>query len=159
MPDQHGTTLLSWTFPEHEQHARGRAWYIATTVIAIALLIYAFATKNFLFAVLVVMIAVVFYLRDVQSPKELTCELMEKGVAIDGRFTSYADYHDFWIVKEDDVPPKLHLHHRGIRPRFGIPLAGVDPAKVREVLRSHLSENDEEHEESASDAIGRALKL
>lgn len=159
MADRRGEILLSWTFPEHEQHARGRGWYIATTVIAIALLIYAFATKNFLFAVLVVMIAVVFYLRDAQSPNELTCELMEKGVAIDGRFTSYSDYHDFWIVKEDDVPPKLHLHHRGIRPRFGIPLAGVDPAKVREVLRQHLAENEEEREEPTADTIGRALKL
>ncbi|MBI4434761.1 hypothetical protein HY635_03010 [Candidatus Uhrbacteria bacterium] len=159
MPDEHGKILLSWTFPEHEQHARGRSWYIATTVIAIALLIYAFATKNFLFAVLIVMIAVVFYLRDAQSPPELTCEIMEKGVAIAGRFTSYADYHDFWILEEDDVPSKLHLHHRGMRPQFGIPLAGVDPAKVREVLRQHMTESEEEHEEPAADTIGRALKL
>ncbi|MDO8621644.1 MAG: hypothetical protein Q7R80_00225 [bacterium] len=155
----HGATLLSWEFPEYEQHERGRGWYIAAGLIAAALLVYAFATKNFLFAVIVVMLAAVLYLRHTQAPQRLSFEIREKGILLADRFTPYDRLLHFWIVTEEGAPQTLYIHARGARPPFGVPLVDHEPAAVREAFRNRLAENDEEHEEPTSGVIGRALRL
>jgi len=155
----YGTSLLSWEFPEYEQHERGRGWYTIATVIAAALLIYAFATKNFLFAVIVVMLAAVVYLRHTQAPQRLQFEIREKGIFLADRFMPYEQLLHFWIVVEDDAPQTLYIHSRGIRPLFGIPLIDQEPAAVREAFRDRLAESTEEHEEPTHDVIARALRL
>ena len=159
MTDRHGAILLSWDFPEYEQHVRGRTWYIVASIVAIALLVYAFATKNFLFAVLVVMLAVVSYLRSTQQPPSLTCAIAEKGIVLSGKCTPYDRFQHFWLVTDEGAPAMLYFHPRGARPRFGIPIVDVEPDTVRTTLRSYLPENEEEHEEPTADVIGRALRL
>ncbi|MDO8598816.1 MAG: hypothetical protein Q7S02_01790 [bacterium] len=158
MAEEWGDSLLSWTFPEYEQHERGRGWYVAALVVAAALLVYAFASKNFLFAVIIVMLAVVFYLRHVQEPAQLEFAITERGILVGGRFIPYEGLQNFWIVAEDESPKKLYFHSRGVRPRFSVPLEGQELERVRGVLKAHLSENDE-RDEPTSDVIGRALKL
>lgn len=160
MADPHGATLLSWEFPEHAQHVRGRAWYVAVTVAVIALLIYAFATKNFLFAVIIVMLAVVLYLRDVRgAPPMLPFVITEKGILLADRFTPYERLQDYWFVTEEDAPKVVYFHPRGARPQFSVPIGDHDPSGIRDALRGRLAENEDEHDEPASDAIGRVLKL
>jgi hypothetical protein len=158
--ERHGATLLSWEFPEHEQHVRGRTWYVVATLIAIALLVYAFATKNFLFAIMIVMLAVVMYLRDARGkPPMLSFVITEKGILLADRFMPYERLQDFWFVTEEDAPKTLYFHPRSARPRLRVPIGDRDPSEIRNALRGRLPENEDEHEEPASDAIGRALKL
>lgn len=158
MAEERGDVLLSWTFPEYEQHERGRGWYAAALIVAAALLVYAFTSRNFLFAVIIVMLAVVFYLRHAQEPSELEFVITERGILVGERFTPYKELHNFWIVAEDEGPKKLYFHSRGVRPRFSISLEGQELERVRDMLKAHLPEN-EERDEPTSDVIGRALKL
>jgi len=158
MAEERGGTLLSWTFPEYERHERGRGWYAVALIIAAVLLVYAFAMRNFLFAVIIVMLTVVFYLRHTQEPPELEFSITERGILIGDRFTAYKGLQNFWIVEEEHGPRRLYFHARGARPRFSIPLEGQELQRVRDALKAHLSENDE-RDEPTSDVIGRALKL
>lgn len=159
MPDQRGETLLSWTFPEYERYERGRAWYVGAFVVGAALLVYAFATKNFLFTVIIVMLAVVLYLRQVQQPAEISFAITERGVLLADRFTPFEGLRDYWFVTEEGAPRVVYFHPRRSRPRFGVPLGDRDPSVVRDALRGRLPENEDEHEEPTTDTIGRALKL
>ncbi|MBI2483112.1 hypothetical protein HYV74_02945 [Candidatus Uhrbacteria bacterium] len=153
------TPLLTWTFAEYEQYDRDRRWYAIAIVIAAALLIYAFTTRNFMFAVIVVMLAVVFYLRHTQEPRRMTCTITESGVVLEDRLYPFTELVDFWVVAIEGTRSVLYVHPRkNLRPRIGIPVESVEPEELRRVLRAHLPEREGE-EEPTSDVFARILKL
>ena len=153
-----GATLLTWSFAEYMQHERGRSWYVAAASVAILLLVYAFVTRNFLFAVIIVMLGVVIFLQHTRTPQHLTCALTERGIACDTRFFPYEDLEEFWIADREHHPPVLYTNPRGLRPRVAIPLSDAKADQVQAILRAHVPER-EEKDEPASDAIVRMLKL
>ena len=156
--DAHGATLLTWTFAEYEQRVRGRGWYIAAAIAAVLLLIYAFFTKNFLFAVIILMLGVVLFLQHTRTPQQLTCSLTDRGIVCDDRFLAYEDLEEFWIADRGTDPPVLYTNPRGLRSRVAIPLGEEKADQVQVILRAHVPER-EEKDEPASDAIVRMLKL
>ena len=158
MSDERGTTLCSWAFDEYEQHERSRGWYVYAGIAAALLLLYAFRSRNFLFAVIVVMVAMILYLRHTRSPSRMTCTLTERGVILEEHFISYEDLRNFWVV--DDAGPwgTLYVHHRGVRPRLVIPIRDQEADAVRAILRKYLPE-EKDADEPASDVFARILKL
>lgn len=158
MDHDRGETLLTWTFAEYEEYVRGRRWYVLAGIVAALLLGYAFMTKNFLFAVIIIMTAVIVYLRHTRSPQQLTCELTSRGIGCAGKYWAYDDLHGFWIVSRERSSPMLYLHTNGFRPQFGVPIEEGFVDRVREILRAHVTEQ-ERGEEPAADFIGRVLKL
>ncbi|MFH1098612.1 MAG: hypothetical protein V1723_01670 [Candidatus Uhrbacteria bacterium] len=159
MSDSRGDTIISWAFSEYTQHERGRWWYIAAAVIAALLIVYSFASRNFLFAVIIVMIAIALYLRHVRQPVELTCTITERGVQVGDDFLAYDSLRNFWILDRADSPRTLYVDVRGLRGRLVIPLGDLGVEEVRAALRERLPEDTEQHDEPAADAIGRMLKL
>ena len=110
-----GATIKEWTFASYEMHERGRSWFVAASVVAAILLIYAFFTKNFLFAVILVMVAVVLYLQKSRAPEQLSCAITEQGIVLHDRFTAYEDLKDFWVV--DEAGPRQKHPRDGRRQR------------------------------------------
>ena len=51
-----GTPQLEWEVDEYPAHQRSKVWYILAAVVGVALIIYAVATANFLFAVIILMV-------------------------------------------------------------------------------------------------------
>ena len=153
-----GATIKEWTFASYEMHERGRSWFVAASVVAAILLIYAFFTKNFLFAVILVMVAVVLYLQKSRAPEQLSCAITEQGIVLHDRFTAYEDLKDFWVVDEAGPRGTLYIDVPGIRPRIVVPISDHDAAAIRDELRKHLPESAE-RDEPFADLMGRVLKL
>ena len=158
MDNERGETLLTWTFAEYEEYTRGRVWYIIAGIVAALLLGYAFATKSFLFAVIIVMATVIIYLRHTRPPQQLTCDLTSRGVRCAGKYWAYDDLHNFWIVNREGSSSMLYLHMNRFRPQLGIPVEDGFVDRVRGILRAHVAEQ-EQGEEPSADFIGRVLKL
>ncbi|MBI4142798.1 hypothetical protein HY480_02915 [Candidatus Uhrbacteria bacterium] len=158
MDDQRGAVLASWTFAEYEQHERSRRWYVLAALVAALFLVYAFVVRNFLFAVIVVMVAIIVYLRQSRNPETMACAITERGVALGDRMIPYEDLRNFWVVDDAGPSGTLYIHHRGVRPHLVIPIHDHDQLAIRAALRKFLPE-DTDADEPASDAIARVLKL
>ena len=150
--------VLGWEFDEYERYERGTAWYVVAGIVLSAALILAFATRNFLFAVMIVMLVAVFYLRHVNHPRRLRCSIGEGGITVDGRHYLYEDIEEFAVIVPIRGQPMLSVNPAGLHLRMRVPIEGVDPADVHALLVQHLQESDDQ-EESGGDVIGKILRL
>lgn len=159
-PENHGKVLMNWEIPEFEKHERGRWWFIIALLVVAALLVWAILTANYLFAILVIIFAITYYLQISREPVDVTVALTEKGVAIGDRLYPYETFRSFWVIYK---PPEVNTLYLGfkntLRPEMSIPLKKKNPVKVREILLDYLDEDVDKEDESSSDFLRRQLKL
>src|SRR3989338_2903546 len=90
-----GEPILDWEVDEYPQHERSRTWYIAASVIAVALIVYAIITANFLFAVIILMVGVITLLSTFKDPDRIGIMVTTAGVIVDDMFYDYKSVRDF----------------------------------------------------------------
>lgn len=155
-----GNILLRWTFPEFAKYRRSRAWYIWSAVVIGGLLLYALLTRNFLFAVIIVMVVVIFGLRFNREPRAVSVEVSESGLAVGGNFFPYRDLKNFWIAYEPPDVKKLYVEFSaGLRPTLSLSLEDQNPLRVRQVLLQYLPEDLSKEDELLSERLARLFKL
>jgi len=158
-PDR-GTTLLTWKFPEVPRYVRSRAWYVWMTMAGGALFIWSIYDRNFLFGVIVVLALTIVFFQSRQSPRILTAEITDEGIAVGKDFFGYDDIRNFWIIYKPPVVKMLYVTFKSnFRPVLGIALEDADPVKIRKELLRFTSEDLEREDEPASDAYGRLFKM
>ncbi len=159
-PDVYGRLLLSWEVDEYPRHERSRTWYILASMIGVALIIYAIATANFLFAVIVLMLGVIMLLSTFQAPERIEVMITSTGFAVGGTFYDYKSVKDFSLVYH---PPETKILYVGLdsllHPLLSVPLEDVDPNAVRECLLPYCLENLHRTEEGLTDTLRRLYKL
>lgn len=155
-----GKILAEWHFPEFTKHDKSHRWYWIMFAIALVLLIIAMITKNFLFAVIIVMFVVIVLLQDRKEPSELIIHIMETGIRVDEKFLLYKDIRNFFILYEPPTISNLFIRPKNkLTPALNIPLVDQNPMKIRELLINFLPEDLETEEEPTSDFLARILKL
>ncbi|HAF64247.1 MAG: hypothetical protein UX17_C0030G0022 [Parcubacteria group bacterium GW2011_GWC2_45_7] len=156
---QYGKELLSWEADEYSQGHKGLLWYFMATIAAVAFLIWAVATRNFLFAFIVIMFAVITATHALRPPMRYRIGLFERGLVFGTRLYLWKDIKNFWIVYEPPEVKTLYFDFGGLRPRLPVPLIDTDPNRVRKTLQEFLMEDVERIEEPLSDWVARVLKL
>ena len=160
MQGEHGTVFFSWDFPEFGTNWRNRTWYKWAIPVAIALLIYALFSANYLFAVIIVLVAIIYFFQAFDSPLTVRCEISEDGVVLGKRFYDYRDLSLFWIIYEPPEVKTLYIEFRNpVKPRLGIPLQDQNPLEIRDTLGQYLEEDVERENEPISDGLARALRM
>jgi|YNPNPStandDraft_1061719.scaffolds.fasta_scaffold33536_2 hypothetical protein len=152
--------LMSWQIQEFEKHKKSTLWYVVGGVILILLLWYCIATSNFLFAIILLMFAIITVLYDFYESKEIEFALTSAGVKFGEKMYSYEEFKRFWIVYEPTDVKKLYLEFNSVlKPRLAIPLNDIDPNKVRQILQGYVKEDLNETDEPLTDFLGRLFKL
>lgn len=153
-------TLLSWKIPEFEKHRKSTMWYVIGGIVLVLLLWYCVATANFLFAVILLMAAVIVVLYDFHESNEVEFVLTESGIRFGEKVYPYDDFERFWIVYDPPEVKNLYLEFKSpVRSRLVVPLNDKDPNKIREILLEYVGEDLEEKDEPVTDYLGRVLKL
>lgn len=151
--------LYEFSFPEYELQQRGMLWYvIAGTVIAL-LVVYAVVTANYLFALVVVLLSGVLALRDFRAPAQITFQIAEDALYVDGKRIPYSDVSLFWLIYEPPLFKNLHVTFSTMRPSLRVPLLDVDPVELRTFFRTKVKEDMEKRTESPIDIFAKILKL
>lgn len=151
--------LYEFSFPEYEIQQRGKLWYIiAGTVIAL-LVVYAVVTANYLFALVIVLLAGVLALRDFRAPAQVSFQIAEDALYVDGKRIPYSDVSLFWIIYEPPLFKNLHVTFSTMRPSLRVPLLDVDPVELRTFFRTKVKEDMEKRTESPIDIFAKILKL
>lgn len=159
-PASHGKTLIKWQMKEFEQYDRGVLWYLFMGGIGLILLIYALWTANFLFAIILLIVAFIIYLHHRHDPEILDFKITEDGLEIDKDFFSYKELKKFWIIYEPPEIKNLYFNtYRILKGNLSIPLNSTDPLKVRKILLKYLDEDLEKENEEANDRWARWLRI
>lgn len=155
-----GNPLHEWTIQEYEQYERGSRWFWLMGIIGILSLIYALLSGNFLFALVIILFAIILYLQSHQVPPQLPFVITDLGVIVGRRFHAYSELEAFYIVYRPPEVKMLFLQPKSsLEPMLRIPLLDTDPVEIRFSLLQFLQENVEKEDEPLSDQIARNLRL
>ena len=156
-----GEEIIGWTISEYDKHERSKGWYITASIIALLLLFYSFMSANFLFAVIIVVVALVIILHDGQEPDKVKFSLTDEGIVIGRKFYDYDEIENFSIVyKPRQEIKNLYFEFKtAIKPRLSIPLGKMNPLPIRKNLLKYLTEDLERTDQPLSEALAKFFKL
>ena len=155
-----GDPQLEWEVDEYPIHQRSRLWYILAAIIGVALIIYAVATANFLFAVIILMIGVITLLSSFVPPDRVPVVITNTGVVVSDMYYDFQAIRDFSIAYDPPHVKNLYFEfHSPWQPLLTVPLEDIDPNVVRELLLPYCLENLQRIEENLTDMLRRLYKL
>lgn len=155
-----GQVLLRWTFREFRLLDRSTTWWVTAGVVALGLIGYSVVTANFLFALIIIMVAFIFIGETRRTPRQLECKLTSTGVVVGKKYWRWSELVNFWIAYQPPAVTNLYLVPKSpLDPRVTIPLEKMNPLKVRELLGKYVTEDLEREDEPTSEALTRLLKL
>ncbi len=157
--EDHGKTLVSWTFPEVPNYQYSRTWYLVMVGVAIGLLTFAVFTSNPLFAFIVIIAWALIFYRSRQKPKVLKASITEDGIEVGKNFFPFDDLRSFWLVYKPPAKTLYMNFKSALRPILGVNLEDANPVEIRNQLRRYLQEDLSKEDESTSDAIGRLFRI
>jgi len=149
-----------WEAPENEHHPRSPRWYLVLSLIALASVIYGVFTSNYLFALIILICAVILILAGNEEPKNILIQIGGNGVVIDGEFVQYDKLDNFSLIYHPPYTKVLYIDRKySFKPRIKIYLEDEDPLAIRSHLMQYLPENLNLREEHFSDILGRLLRI
>ncbi|MBI4281765.1 hypothetical protein HY625_02995 [Candidatus Uhrbacteria bacterium] len=158
MPSQN-VSPLEWEFSEFVQHERGTVWYFCMTLIAGGLVLWSLFTGNFLFALIIILVAALFIIYEQRGPRTMVCHIDDDGITVNGILHPYKEMKDFRIVYEPPVKVLYVIFQSMLQPRLTIALADQNPLAIRERLQKNVLEDIEQDGETLSDLLSRLFKL
>ncbi len=134
-------TTLTWSAYEHDHIERASDWYWALGIVAISAALTSILFHNVLFAILIILAAVVLALL-ARTPPELTeFELSDRGVRVHDKLHRYNEIISFWVEDENHNRPLLLIDTtKFLSPNLIIPIEHIDPQLVRAYLKERAKE-------------------
>lgn len=155
-----GNAYLEWEAYDRPHYERGPLWYWSMGGVGLALLVYAVVAANFLFALIVLMSAIVIYLSIASEPKRIKVVITDTGVLAGDQLYPYRDINAFWLVYEPPYVQQLYLQVKSVsRPQVAISVEDLNPNLVRETLGNFVREELDKADEPLAHTIGRILKI
>ena len=156
----YGEVFFEWNIPEYTSHSRSRMWYLLMVIFAVFLIIYSIFTANFLFALIIILVVFIVFLREYNQPKDLPFQITEDGVLLGNRLIAYEEIHNFYIIYYPPAVKKIFFNLKGVALNdLSIPLLDNNPVLIREKLLRYLSEDLEQENQTLADLFEQLFKL
>ncbi|MBI4837209.1 MAG: hypothetical protein HY813_02290 [Candidatus Portnoybacteria bacterium] len=155
---QNNSPLLEWSAPEFIKYHKGPEWFMIGGLIAFGLLLVALFTKNFIFALIIILAAFSIFIWTQKEPAKINLAVTPRGILINKKnFLRFENLKSFWIFNEPPETKYISIESEKIFvPRIAIPLGEQDPEEIRQILSKFLPEK--EYEESLIDTLGKHLR-
>ncbi len=160
-PIHRGAILMQWDFPEYIKYDRGPVWFAVATLVGGGLLIWAMIDGNFLFALMIILVAFIILTHHRSEPLTLHFTLYERGLQIGDAYYHHRDVEKFAVVYDPPFVKTLYIMPKNavLRQEIPIPLKDQDPVDVRNILLDYLAEDLEREEENYYETLNRMFKL
>lgn len=132
---------MRWWAYEYPLKKRNPDWFWVLGILSVALIVAAILLRNFLFAVLTILGALLLALFSIRKPQIITFEINSKGLVVHRKLYLFKDLDAFWITPEGS-PRLLVQSKRTFVPLISIPLENVDTARVHALLQGKLEERE-----------------
>ena len=156
-----GKEYFKWQVPEYDKRARPKIWYVLASILAVVLFLFSITTGNFLFAVIIIVAALIIILHDGKEPGKVDFAIYSEGIRIGKRFYDYDEIKNFSVIfkPRKDIKNLYFEFNGAIKPRLSIPLEDMNPLQIREILLKYLKEDLERTDEPASEGLAKLFKL
>ncbi len=152
MSDKH----IEWKEFEHTYKPKNTDWFWYVASGALFIIVIAILLRNFLFAILVFIAAIVFTLLSIKKPKKIKFSIDTIGIKIDNNFYPYKEISSFWINYDPPLKKELIIKlKKKMSQHIKIPIDDTNPNTIREFLIKILPE--EEHQETLTETIVERL--
>ncbi|MEK7665365.1 MAG: hypothetical protein AAB337_00610 [Patescibacteria group bacterium] len=159
-PTSYGTSIVSWETWEYPKYQRSRFWYVAMGIIGTALLLFSVFSGSFMFAVIILMIGIIFFLSHLREPARIMVHITTTGILIGRSFYDFHELKDFSIVYRPQDVRLLYLDFvSAFHPLTSISLDEADPNIIRTALIPFVLEDLDRTDETLTDLIARLYKL
>jgi hypothetical protein len=157
----YGDEVFTWPVPEFEKHDRPKSWYIGGIAIGIIFIIYAIYTSNFLFAVIIIIGALVLIMNDGHEPHKVRFSITDEGLLVGKKFIDFDELKNFSIVyKPRENVKNLYFEYKNsFKYRLSISLLDMNPLPIREYLLKYLTEDLERTDQPLSEGLAKLFKL
>jgi len=174
MDENNKVQYLAWQVPEYEPKERNRRWYLIAVAFLIITLFFCFfeianwkivflgVNSNFIFALILILSAIIMIINDGQEPTMVDFKIGPEGINIGKRFYDYDDLRNFSIIYKPNIEVKhLYIEFKNsfIHPRLSVHLDEQDPITVRNYLLRYLDEDLERLGPPISEQLTKLLKL
>ena len=161
MPEDIGAIKAAWEFTEYpENESRSWKWYAIVGTGFVGCMIYAVMTMNWIFALILVLGAMIMKAQAMRDARRIPVKVGEDGIILDRRFYPYKDLSSFGIVYDPPVMKFLYIDFKGsMSQSVPIPLSDANPLELRNVLLNYLNENLERQEEDFEEIMAKLLKI
>lgn len=133
---------ISWVTEEYEHKDKTPDWYWALGIIAIAGAAISIIYKNYLFAIFIILAAIILAMYSSRKPEPMNIEISEKGVRIKNEIYPYSMIKSFWI---ESLPNESHLllhTKRILMPIIVLNIENNLESKIQQMLSSHTKEEE-----------------
>lgn len=139
---------LEWDAFEYNHRKRSIDWYWGLAVGALAISILSVLLGNSIFAILILIIALVVGLHSREQPPLLHFEINNRGIIANKRLYPYESLESFWVEDREARGVKVLVKSKKLLvPLIVMPVeSSIIPDTIRAYLREHMHE--EEHAES-----------
>lgn len=156
--DQSELIDIQWQAPEFEKYEKGPAWFIVSGIFALIVFTVVIIMKNFIFAILIVIMVFVIYIYALKEPRLVTFKISGNGIAVNDKIYSFEELKSFWIFFEPPETKELSVRSKKwLMPLIKIPLDRQDPTLIRSALIKFIPEQTQE--QSVIDVIARNLRF
>ncbi|EKD78478.1 MAG: hypothetical protein ACD_41C00344G0009 [uncultured bacterium] len=156
---KYGRVLAEWTVPEFIKYKRTLGWFIIAGGLAVILLVHALATRNFLFAIIILIITAIVYLHERRQPDDIEFMILEGGVVLGDKYYPYKELTGFWLIYEPPVKLLYLGVNQTLRKELPIHLENQNPLVIRKLLLNYVDEDLEREDESTEEALARLMRL
>ena len=149
---------IQWQAPEFTKHEKGPAWFIVLGISALAVFTVVLLMKNFIFAILIVMMVFIIFVYALKEPRIITFKISAKGLEINDKHYPFNELKSFWIFYEPPELKELSVRSKKmIMPLIKIPLDNQDPNMIRQALIKFIPEQLQE--QSLIDILTRNFRF
>jgi len=152
---------IRWSAPEFHYYEKDIVWYWLVLIVTLILVVIALWQKNFLFAVFLIVAALLTIAWARRTPKTIDFTLSEKGLDIGGKkFYPYEGLTGFAIVSGDQDTgfDELIVKTKGqLNALIKIIIISGESGAIKNLLSRFIPEI--EYQESVSDRLARMLRL
>lgn len=150
---------ISWTAPEYIHYPKSRLWFGVLLFVGAGLIIYFLTQRDFLTALLFVLLLIVLFYFARKHPQTLHIHITHTGLKINNLKLPYQQIKSFWIVYDPPEVKTLNFETAAYLNRFlTLQLENEDPVQIRQFLLQFLSE-DLDRGEYFTDKLSRHLKI
>jgi len=147
---------FQWQTQKNAQQKTNKFWLIGLIIAGLACLIISFWQKNFILAILTILILFVIFQFSRKDSSTHNFSVNDQGIQIDEKLYPYQFLKSFWIFYEPNGIQELSIESKKtIVPLVKIPLYSQDPNEIRKFLLRYLPEK--EQGESLLDIIAHRL--
>jgi len=170
---ENNSKYLRWQVPEYRKPDRNQTWYILAAIFIVICLFFCFFTvrswslvflgysSNFLFALILIIAAIIMIINESQPTIMVDIELGPEGLKVGTKFYDYDELKNFAVLyKPKQGIKNLYFEFKAsLRLRLSIPLRRLDALTVRNFLIRYLDEDLERVAPPLSEQLTKLLKL